>query len=254
MKHPIRVTFASAAVLAVVVGGFAGITSAASPTGPAGDDDGVVAIDEGQPNADEIELFNAETDAIVAYLAEKGFTVEVTTDDDGMRFLDLSDDTPDEVLAALDQYYIDQYNAETDALVAYLAEKGFTVETATDDEGYRDINLPDDASDELIEAMNTYLAETYGEDVMMIDDWEPTAEEIAEFNAETDAIVKFLADKGITIETVTDEDGWKALVLDENTPEEVWSAIEEYLIETYGDEPILYDDMAVPAAGGDATS
>lgn len=102
--------------------------------------------------------------------------------------------TPEEIAAI---------NAETEALVAYLAERGFTVGTVADESGLLDLDLDldfdglgDVDEDALWDAIEAFEREQFAAEVA---GW--TDEEKAEWNAEVDEIVAFLAGIGITVET-----------------------------------------------------
>ncbi len=66
--------------------------------------------------------------------------------------------------------------------------------------------------------------------------WEPSAEELAELNKETDELVAHLAANGITVEVENDELGIRFPVFDENTDEATWELVDEFFAERYGDE------------------
>lgn len=92
-------------------------------------------FDEGfeELDADEIEEFNAETDAIVAHLADNGVTVEVETDDQGLRWPVIADDdaTWDLVDAYFEQTYgdeLDDFDDEIDGDVEALEVEDLTPE------------------------------------------------------------------------------------------------------------------------------
>ena len=54
-------------------------------------------------------------------------------------------------------------------------------------------------------------------------------------NAETDAIVAYLADNGVTADIETDDDGvrWPAI---DDEDDATWDLVDRYFEETYGDE------------------
>ncbi len=193
-------------------------------------------FEDWQPSADEIAEINAETDALIASLADAGFALEVETDEFGITypvFRD-ADESNDALWEAVDAFYTERYgdvdfgefdsgesdievwepsageiaemNAETDALIASLADAGFTLEVETDEFGitYPVFRDADESNDALWEAMDAFYLERYGE----LDEWQPTAEELAAINAETDALIAYLADAGITVATATDEVGF----------------------------------------------
>ncbi len=126
----------------------------------------------------------------------------------------------------------------TDALVAHLADNGITVDVETDDNGIRFPALDENTDDATWDLIDQYYEDTYGpfED-LDIDDWDAedlTAEEIAEINADTDALVAHLADNGITVDVETDDNGIRFPALDENTDDATWDLIDQYYEDTYG--------------------
>ena len=64
---------------------------------------------------------------------------------------------------------------------------------------------------------------------------ELTDEDIAEINAETDAIVAYLADNGVTVEVETDEDGIRWPVIDDED-DATWELVDQWYVDTYGDD------------------
>ena len=64
-------------------------------------------FEEWTPTEAEIEAINAETDALVEFLAENGVTVEVETDEDGIRYPVFELDEADEarIDELLDQFF-----------------------------------------------------------------------------------------------------------------------------------------------------
>ncbi|MEM7284772.1 MAG: hypothetical protein AAF480_00335 [Actinomycetota bacterium] len=129
---------------------------------------------------------------------------------------------------------IAEINAETDALVAHLADNGVTVEVETDDNGLR-FPVLDDADEATWDLVDQYYEETYGDLEFDDIDFELTDEDIAEINAETDAIVAHLADNGVTVEVETDEDGvrWPAI---DDADEATWALVDQYFVDTYGED------------------
>jgi hypothetical protein len=93
---------------------------------------------------EDIDAINADTDALVAFLQERGLAVTVTTDAHGLRFAEYDWEDP-AIAAAVDEFYwqlypmsqedIDAINAETDAFVAFLQERGIAVTVTTDAHG-----------------------------------------------------------------------------------------------------------------------
>ncbi len=68
------------------------------------------------------------------------------------------------------------------------------------------------------------------------DDWQPTPEELAEFNAETDELIAALTDAGIAVERMVDEDGFVYPEFDENMSEADIDKLDAILGELYGEE------------------
>ena len=79
------------------------------------------------------------------------------------------------------------------------------------------------------------LEELDGVMVDEIDSEELTDEDIAEINAETDAIVAYLADNGVTVDVETDEDGvrWPAI---DDEDDATWELVDQYFEDTYGED------------------
>ena len=74
------------------------------------------------------------------------------------------------------------------------------------------------------------------------EEWVPSAEELAEINAETDDLVAFLAENGVSVEVETDDLGFRFPAFDENTDEAVFDLVDEFFAERYGDEGWLIDE------------
>lgn len=136
---------------------------------------------------------------------------------------------------------IEEINADTDALVAYLADKGVTVDVETDQDGLR-FPILDDADDATWDLVDQYYEETYGDewDEFEFDDFEDadfelTPEDIEEINAETDEIVAYLAENGVTVDVETDEDGVRWPVIDDED-DATWELVDQYFFDTYGED------------------
>lgn len=184
--------------------------------------------------AEEITEWNAETDALVKHLKSLGFTVPVATDDLGIRYLDLDEQTADEVFVAIDDYcealFLTEvagwtadekaeWNAEVDAIVAEFAADGVTVQTEEIAPGVRDLVWTDELDafiDEMFDDEDLGAVEDLDGDSMDADDWDLTADEIAELNAETDALVQHLKAQGFDVPVATDDLGLRYLDIDEN--------------------------------------
>ena len=68
------------------------------------------------------------------------------------------------------------------------------------------------------------------------EDWVPSDEELAEINAETDELVAFLAENGVSVEVETDDLGFSFPVFDEDTGDEVFDLVDQFFAERYGDD------------------
>lgn len=88
------------------------------------------------------------------------------------------------------------------------------------------------------------VSEVIGEDCVidlgdaefMIDDWEPTPEELADINAETDELVAHLAANGHTFDVETDQYGFRyPTIEDADYTEELDNLINDFYTERYGD-------------------
>ena len=149
-----------------------------------------------EPSAEEIAEINAETDALIAHLADNGVTIGVETDDElGIRFPAFDDTTDEATFELVEQFFEDRYNDE-------------------------------DFGDGL-----------FVDEVFAGEDWEPSAEEIAEINAETDALIAHLADNGVTIGVETDDElGIRFPAFDDTTDEATFELVEQFFEDRYGDE------------------
>ncbi|MCP4307445.1 MAG: hypothetical protein GY788_21750 [bacterium] len=74
------------------------------------------------------------------------------------------------------------------------------------------------------------------------DDWEPTAEELAEINAETDDLVEYLKGKGFGVTVETDELGFTYVDFDENSDEALFEAMDEFYAERFAAEVASWSD------------
>lgn len=218
----------------------------------------VCVIDDWQPTPDEIAEINAETDALVAYLAGAGFTVKVETNEFGISYplFDDADESNDALWEAMDAFFGERYgdlddaafedwqpsadevaemNAETDALVTFMADAGFTLTLETDEFGitYPVFSDADESNDALWDAMDAFYVERYGD----LDEWQPSADEIAEMNTETTDLVAFLADAGFTVDVETDAAGFTYPIFTEadEANDALWQAVDAFYTERYGD-------------------
>ncbi len=203
---------------------------------------------------EELAEINAETDALVEYLRDRGYDVTVETDESGVRYPVLDEDA-DGVFEALDEFFMArfreevaswsdeekaQWNADIDALVAELAAEGITVETEEIAPGVYDVVWtdeigaffgPDECWDE--ELSNELEAPFCGP-------FELSDEELAEMNGETDALVEYLRDRGYDVTVETDEYGARHPVFDEDA-DGIFEALDEFFMEQFG--PDAYEQI-----------
>ncbi len=250
-------------------------------------------FEEWIPTAEELADINADTDALVAMLADNGITIGIETDDYGFTYPAFDDNTDEATWNLVDQYYEDLYgdledleefegdleawtptadeladiNADTDALIAMLADNGITIGIETDDYGFTYPALDDNTDDTTWNLVDQYYEDLYGdlEDLEDFDGlegehvdgeldldgcdfaefdmgaWTPTAEELADINAETDALIAMLADNGITIGIETDDYGFTYPAFDDNTDDTTWDLVDQYYQDLYGDLDDLED-------------
>lgn len=219
-------------------------TPAPAPDAEPESDDTVMSCDFGELSAEEIAEINSQTDALVEFLAEKGVTVEVETDEDGVRVPAFDEDTPDSTWELVDEFYgemmdelglpveeltpelIAEINADTDDLVKFLAEKGVTVEVETDEDGIRVPAFDENTPDSTWELVEEFYGDQDGD--LGYPMGELTPEVIAQVNDNTDALVEFLAENGVTVEVTTDEDGLRYPDFPEDTPDSTWDLIDEF--------------------------
>ena len=159
--------------------------------------------EEWVPSEDEVAEINAETDALVAHLEGVGFAVTVVEDELGFRYVDFDENEEDEALwAAVDEFYRAQWadevagwsegekaewNAHIEEFVAELAAEGITVETEEIAPGVIDIVWTEELEEAFWELEEGESHDEFDEE------WTPSEDEIAEINAETDALVAQLA-------------------------------------------------------------
>ncbi len=133
-----------------------------------------------------------------------------------------------------------EFTAEQNDLAAALDEAGVDYEWVEEDDiRFVEIDWDDEA------AIEAYL-DFYGEDLedldleemddedTDLDDWELSAEEIAEFNAETEELVAALEAEGIPVTVETEDDG--LLIIDIDSEDDaVWDRAFEIFEETFGE-------------------
>lgn len=165
--------------------------------------DGEIVDDCGaEPTAEDLAEWNAETDDLAAFLDERGLAYTIETDELGSRWVDY--DYDDEAVSdAVDEFYAARYpmteeeiaerNAEEDALAAYLDEQGVAYTADTDAYGVRLVEY--DWEDE---AVVTTVDEFYAAEYPL------TADEVAELDAEADALAAAFDAAGIDYTVGTD--------------------------------------------------
>ncbi|MDJ0952235.1 MAG: hypothetical protein QNJ81_01025 [Acidimicrobiia bacterium] len=204
------------------------------------------------PSAEEIAEINAETDALVEYLRDLGFEVTIATDELGFTYVDFEkyDEADEALFAAMDDFYRQQFadelvgwsdeekaewNAAIDAFVAELAAEGITVETEEIAPGVYDIVWTEDIEKALWELEDGIF---FGGEY---EDWVPSVEEIAEINAETDALVEYLRDLGFEVTVATDELGFSFIDFDE-ADEALLEAMDDFFRQQFADELVGWSD------------
>ncbi len=206
-----------------------------------------------EPSAEEIAEINAETDALVAHLQGLGFSIQVEEDEFGIRYLEFEGDEATEkaLWEAVDAYdrqlFLDEiagwsdderaeWNAEIDELVAELAEEGVVVETEEIAPGVRDIVWTEQI-EEALWGLESHECDAHF-DEYFYDDWAPSEAEIAEINAETDALVAHLEGLGFTVVIEEDEFGVRYVEFDgdEATEKALWEAVDAYYEQLWLDE------------------
>ncbi len=230
---------------------------------------------------EEIAAINAETEALVAYLAERGFTVGTVADESGLLDLDfdaLGDVDEDALWDAIEAFEREQFaaevagwtdeekaewNAEVDEIVAFLAGIGIAVETEEIAPGVRDVAW-DAAFEAVLESDLGELLEQFdgldleglefgdldlGElleefDLAEFDHlFELTPELIDELNAETDALVEHLRNAGFDVTVDTDEDGLRYFDFEDAANEEqIEQAIDEFFRARFAEEVAAWSD------------
>ncbi|HDH02956.1 MAG TPA: hypothetical protein ENH15_01765 [Actinobacteria bacterium] len=84
------------------------------------------------------------------------------------------------------------------------------------------------------------------------EDWQPSAGELAEINAETDALVEALADAGFTVSVVTEDNGVTYVDFSEADEEDdaLWEAVDAFYMDLYGE--IECDEFEIAPHDSDA--
>ncbi len=131
---------------------------------------------------------------------------------------------------------IDEWNAETDQLIDALKQAGIAVTVETDESGLRYPVFAEDLSEADWEKVDGVFVSVFGEfdealgDVALeeldFEDYEPTAEELAEWNAETEEIIAELEAAGIPVER-DEHEGFIMFDLPEELTEEQEALVED---------------------------
>jgi hypothetical protein len=234
-------------VIAVPAVGLVSFGVASAQEDPASEDAAIEEVTcdvEMELTPEDVALFNADADALAAFLTERGIPFTVETYEDGVREV-VYDYEDDAVVAAVDEFWAERYpedeaidpalQADEDALAAYLDERGIAY-TWEEDGGYRYVVVAED--DEAgWQAVEEFWAERYP----------MTAEDVAAANADEDALAAFLDERGISYTRDTDAYGVNFVVTDEND-EAAWEAVDEFWAERYGDECVLEEELVAEAA------
>jgi hypothetical protein len=157
------------------------------------------------PAPEDMAEWNAEADDLAVYLDEKGIAYTMESDETGSRWVewDYEDDAASD---AVDAFYAERYpltpeeiaeiNADEDALAAFLDERGVTYTVDESPDGTHMVEY-DDEDEDIVSVIDDFYAERYP----------LTPEEVAEYNAEADALVAAFDAAGITYTIDTDAAG-----------------------------------------------
>ena len=210
-------------------------------------------FEDWEPTAEELAEINAETEALVEYLEGLGFEVSVATDELGFTYVDVDDSTDEAIFEAMDDFYQQlfadevaswsdaekaEWNTGIDEFVAELAAEGIVVETEEIAPGVYDIVWTEELEEALIELEGDLFFMDDGD----FEDWEPTAEELAEINAETEALVEYLEGLGFEVSVATDELGFTYVDVDDSTDEAIFEAMDDFYQQLFADEVASWSD------------
>ncbi len=128
---------------------------------------------------------------------------------------------------------IAEINAESQEIAALLDAAGAAYELQTDDLG---LTFPEPADEAGWEIVDQYYEGKHGDMVVMdedefLEEYQPTAEELAEWQTEADEIRALLDAAGVQYETVTEF----GLTFPEPADDAGWAIVDEYLMDKYGD-------------------
>ncbi len=73
------------------------------------------------------------------------------------------------------------------------------------------------------------------------EEWIPSPEELEDINAETDDLVSFLEENGVSVDVETDDLGFSFPLLDEDTDEAVFDLIEQFFADRYDDDQPIHE-------------
>ncbi len=154
----------------------------------------------------------------------EGTGVVVTAEPDAKvgKFVesDEYDDGKYEYESELPADLVEEMNAETDALVEYLRGLGFTVDVER-----MELRKPvfDEEDEAIWEAIDAFYDEQFASEIAA---W--TNEEKAEWNAEIDEFVAWMAEEGITVETTEIAPGVYDIVWTEELEKALWELEKDY--------------------------
>ena len=211
-------------------------------------------VGDWEPSPEEIAQINAETDALVAHLERPRLHVTVATDELGIRYVDFDENADEALFEAMDDFYQSQWadevagwsdeqkaehNAHVEEFVAELAAQGITAETAEIAPGVIDIVWTEELEMALMEldGEEFFFGEGFEED------WEPSADEIAEINAEHDALVAHLEGLGFTVTVAEDDLGFRYIDFEAHGEDEaLWNAVDEFYESRYTNDFANWSD------------
>jgi hypothetical protein len=177
------------------------------------------------PTPEDIAASNEEEDALAAFLDDRGVRYTRETDEDGVRWV-AWDENDEAANDAVDEFYAERYpltaeevaaaNEEEDELAAFLDDRGVRY---TRDAGANGVNYVvwDENDQAATDAVEAFYAERY-----------PTSpEQLAELQAQEDALAAFLDERGISYTWESDVEGVRWVVWDD-TDEAANAAVEEF--------------------------
>jgi hypothetical protein len=174
---------------------------------------------------EDIAATNADEDALAAFLDQRGIQYTREPDEDGIRWV-VWDESDEAANDAVDAFYAERHplspedladlQAEQDALAAFLDERGIHYTRDSDADGV-DYVVWDENDDAANAATDEFYAEHY-----------PTPpEQLAELQAEEDALAAFLDERGVRYTREPDVEGIRWVVWDDSD-EAANAAVEEF--------------------------